>query len=43
MDNIAIMRRVIELSQRGMRGGFGGPYGTFLICGRHIGPVRSRS
>ena len=31
MDKIAIMRRVIELSQRGMRGGFGGPYGTVIV------------
>jgi tRNA(Arg) A34 adenosine deaminase TadA len=30
MDKIAIMRRVIELSQRGMRGGFGFPYGTVI-------------
>jgi guanine deaminase len=31
MDKVAIMRRVIELSQRGMRGGFGGPYGTVIV------------
>jgi guanine deaminase len=31
MDKIAIMRRVIELSRRGMRGGFGGPYGTVIV------------
>jgi guanine deaminase len=31
MDKIAIMRRVIELSQRGMRGGFGFPYGTVIV------------
>ena len=31
MDQKAMMRRVIELSQRGMRGGFGGPYGTVIV------------
>jgi guanine deaminase len=31
MDKIAIMRRVIELSRRGMRGGFGGPFGTVIV------------
>jgi guanine deaminase len=31
MDKIAIMRRVIELSRHGMRGGFGGPYGTVIV------------
>ena len=31
MDQKTIMRRVIELSQRGMRAGFGGPYGTVIV------------
>jgi len=31
MDQKAIMRRVIALSQQGMRGGFGGPYGTVIV------------
>ena len=31
MDQKTIMRRVIELSQRGMRGGFGFPYGTVIV------------
>jgi guanine deaminase len=31
MDQKAIMRRVIELSQSGMCGGFGGPYGTVIV------------
>jgi tRNA(Arg) A34 adenosine deaminase TadA len=31
MNQKTIMRRVIELSQSGMRGGYGGPYGTVII------------
>ena len=31
MDKTTIMRRVIELSRRGMQGGFGGPYGTVIV------------
>jgi tRNA(Arg) A34 adenosine deaminase TadA len=31
MDQKTIMRRVIELSQRGMRAGLGGPYGTVIV------------
>ena len=31
MDHKTLMRRAIELSQRGMRGGFGFPYGTVIV------------
>jgi tRNA(Arg) A34 adenosine deaminase TadA len=31
MDHKDYMRRVIALSQKGMRGGFGGPYGTVIV------------
>jgi len=31
MDHKDYMRRVIALSQQGMRGGFGGPYGTVVV------------
>jgi guanine deaminase len=31
MDHKGYMRRVVALSQQGMRGGFGGPYGTVIV------------
>ena len=31
MDHKDYMRRVVALSQQGMRGGFGGPYGTVIV------------
>ncbi|HXV25975.1 MAG TPA: nucleoside deaminase [Alphaproteobacteria bacterium] len=31
MDQKQIMKRVIELSQRGMLGGFGGPFGSVIV------------
>lgn len=31
MDKIGIMRRVIDLSRQGMRGGYGGPFGCVVV------------
>src|SRR4051794_28327335 len=31
VDRVGYMRRVIELSRQGMRGGFGGPFGCVIV------------
>jgi tRNA(Arg) A34 adenosine deaminase TadA len=33
VDQVAIMRRVVELSREGMEGGFGGPFGCLIVKG----------